>query len=159
MRALTTGAIVLALSAVAAGCAPPAPPTNSGGPGQGNRQVPRSEAKAKENDGRVREIRTKCAETTEEGAAVLAKVQAWTPVVNGRPGDKPLRDVAAEYKEKGIYEICWGATRKQTGRWKVVYSFIDIQGAFKEAEWEHDAQTGETKPFDDDAQTFWTGKL
>lgn len=118
-----------------------------------------AQKQAKDNAGRVRELQARCSEVPPGGAEALARVQAWIPVVNSRPGDKPLRDVATDYVGKGIVEVCWGAAQKGTGRWKVWYDYIDIQGAFQTAEWELDPASGDVKPFNANAQTFWTGTL
>ena len=96
---------------------------------------------------------------TDEGKSVVETVKAWKPVVNERPSDKPLGEIAAEYVSKGLYEICWSASKKSNGKWKIVYNHIDIRGAFQEAEWEHDPASGEIKPFNAKAMEFWYGKL
>jgi len=119
----------------------------------------RAADQARENAGRVKDIQQKCAETTDEGKAIVEKVKAWNPVVNERPSDKPLGEIASEYASKGVYPICWGASQKTNGKWKIVFEHIDIQGAFQTAEWEHDPATGETKPFNSKAMEFWYGKL
>ena len=119
----------------------------------------RAADEAKQNPGRLRDMRAKCDETTEAGKQVVEKLKAWTPIVNGNPGDKPLREVAEEYVTKGIYEICWGATEKSNGKWKAWFDYIDIQGAYKSAEWEYDPATGGFSTFNKDSMTFWTGKL
>jgi hypothetical protein len=119
----------------------------------------RAAQQAKENSGRVRDIQQKCSETTEDGKAVIETVKAWKPVVNERPSDRPLAAIADEYVTKGIHAICWGASRKTNGKWKVVFEHIDIQGAFQVAEWEHDPATGEIKPFNSKAMEFWYGTL
>jgi hypothetical protein len=122
-------------------------------------KVNRATQAAKENDGRVRDIQKKCSETTDEGKAVIEKVKAWKPVVNERPSDKSLGEIATEYASKGLHSICWGASKKTNGKWKIVFSHIDIQGAFQDAEWEHDPASGEFKPFNAKAMEFWYGKL
>ena len=112
---------------------------------------------AKANPGRIRDMRSKCEKTTDAGKAIVEKAKNWKPVVNGNPGDKPLKDVAAEYVEKGIYEICWGASEKSGGQWKVWYDYIDVKGQYQTAEWEYDPTKDEMRTFNDDSLTFWTG--
>ena len=114
-------------------------------------------AKAKENPGRVRDIKSKCEATPEEGKEAIAKVRDWVPVVNENKGDKPLRDVVTGYVEQGIYELCWSASKKSNGNWKVTYNYIDISGSFQEAEWDYNPQNGQIQPFSQNAFTFWTG--
>jgi hypothetical protein len=115
-------------------------------------------AKVKENPGRVKDIQERCAATPEEGKEAIAKVQDWVPVVNDNPGGEPLKDVVATYKARGIYDLCWAASKKSNGRWKVVFNYVDVSGGFQEAEWEYDPATGEVKTFSNNADTFWTPK-
>jgi len=140
------------IAAVATACDTGTPEDNA------PKKADRATAAAKENAGRVRDIKAKCAETTDDGKAVIEKVKAWNPVVNDHPANKSLKDIAATYVSNGIYEICWGASQKGTGRWKVVYDYIDVKGNFQEAEWEYDPASGETKVFNTNATTFWAGE-
>ena len=155
-RVLTIAAIVvLAGVSSCSGDAGKSAPSNP----EPTPKVNRAAQAAKENDGRVRDIQQKCSETTDEGKAVLDKAKAWKPVVNERPSDKTLGEIASEYASKGLHAICWSASKKTNGKWKIVFSHIDIQGAFQDAEWEHDPATGEFKPFNAKAMEFWYGKL
>jgi hypothetical protein len=155
-RVLTIAAIVVLASASSCSddTGKPAPSNVDPKP-----KVNRAAQAAKENDGRVRDIQKKCSETTEEGQTVIEKAKAWKPVVNERPSDKSLGEIATEYASKGLYSICWGASKKANGKWKIVFSHIDIQGAFQDAEWEHDPANNEFKPFNAKAMEFWYGKL
>ena len=140
------------LAAVAGACDTSTPEDNA------PKKVDKAAAAAKENAGRVRDIKAKCAETTDEGKGVIEKVKAWNPVVNGHPANKSLKDIAATYVTNGIYEICWGASQKGNGRWKVAYDYIDVKGSFQEAEWEYDPASGQTQVFNQNATTFWAGE-
>lgn len=147
--------VALSLAAASASCDAPPPPSAP------KKDVFRSRAvqEAKDNPGRIRDLRARCDETPEEGKAIVEKARNWVPVVNGNPGDKPLKDVTGEYVKKGIYEVCWGASKKSTGSWKIWLDYIDIQGGYHTAEWEYDPVSGEMRTFNADSMTFWTGKL
>jgi hypothetical protein len=152
---------VLTIAAIAALASASSCSHDTGKPAPSNAdpkpKVNRAAQAAKEK--RVRDIQKKCSETTEEGQSVIEKAKAWKPVVNERPSDKSLGEIATEYTSKGLYSICWGASKKANGKWKIAFSHIDIQGAFQDAEWEHDPATSEFKPFNAKAMEFWYGKL
>jgi hypothetical protein len=112
---------------------------------------------AKANPGRLKDMRAKCEKTSDEGRVIVEKAKNWKPVVNGNPGDKPLKDIAAEYVSKGVYEVCWGASKKSDGRWKVWYDYIDVKGQYQTAEWEYEPEKDEMHTFNDNSLTFWTG--
>jgi hypothetical protein len=119
----------------------------------------RAPAVAREQKGRIAQIQSECDKSDEGGRAAVEAVRNWVPTVNERKGDRPIREIAAMFVSKGVHEICWAASLKSTGSYKVVYNYIDIAGAFRAAEWEFDPKTGAIRTFNADSMEFWTGKL
>jgi hypothetical protein len=156
-RQVFAGIVFLSVALVALGCSERRA-TNTAAKAKQVAGKTVAETKVKENPGRVRDIQAGCAKTTEEGKEIIARTQAWMPIVNGNEGGKPLKDVAADFKQGGVYELCWAASQKSNGRWKVIYNYVDISGGFQEAEWEFDPTAKEMKPFNSNAMQFWTPK-
>ncbi|HSB12671.1 MAG TPA: hypothetical protein VLM38_24490 [Blastocatellia bacterium] len=118
-------------------------------------------------DPKIAAIEDRIAKTTPEGKAIIEKVQAMKPAVNGQLSTKTLAEMVDEYsKTKGAYNITpigWEAGQKKLlatekkGRWKVAFGYQDWQKQVLVAEWEYNADTNELYPFEkDNAVGFWS---
>jgi hypothetical protein len=117
---------------------------------------------AKANDPARTAIDTAISKTTPDGKAIIEKVKAMKPQVNGQASSKTLAEVIDDWaKNKGEYnitEIGWEAAQKKNGRWKIIYHYRPYTKEYVAAEWEYNPQDNTVYPFDlVNAPQFWTG--
>jgi hypothetical protein len=121
-----------------------------------------------QKDPRIAAVEERVAKTAPDGKAIIEKVKAMKPEVNGLASTKTLGEMADHYAlEMGpaynITPIGWEASQKKllpggkAGRWRVVFNYQDYQKQLLAAEWEYDADTNKVYPFEkDNAIGFWS---
>lgn len=116
-----------------------------------------------QKDPKIAAIEERISKTTPEGKEVIEKVLAMKPEVNEQLSTKTVGEMVDDYaKNKGAYNITsigWEASQKKTGRWKVVFSYLDWQKHLLAAEWEYDSATKKVYPFErDNAPGFFSSE-
>lgn len=116
-------------------------------------------------DPKIKAVKDSIAKMTPEETAVVEKVKAMKPELNGLASGRPLSEEINDYATtKGAFNIIpvgWTASRKTASgrekRWKVIFNYQDFKKQFVTAEWEYDPDTNKVYPFDqENARIFWS---
>jgi hypothetical protein len=113
-----------------------------------------------QEDTKLIAIKQRISNTTPEGVRIIQKAQGLRPEFNEIRSSKALRETVKDYTEgKGAFKISpigWVASKKKTGRWKVVFHYQTENKEYMEAEWEYNPQTNRLYPFEMfNALRFW----